>query len=367
MYKKYAPLFNLLIFLFLSLFTFMFFAAFKVILAPLLISLLIAYFFDPIINKLEEKKKIRRSILSFLTIILLVIITFLLFSLLTPVIVEQFNSFTAKFPELINSLSSSSSKLTNWMDTHLKLPSEMKINIAKEIEKETLKFFSSLSKIIPSVFSNIYSVILSIIYLILIPIFSFYMLKESPNMKAFAERLIPPRMREGVKIKVQELNDVVGAFLRGQFIISIILAISYSIGLSIIKLPFAILIGIISGLGDIVPYLGTLFGVLLSIIVSLFYFHTFKSVLLVIIVFGVIKIVEDWLIYPKLIGDRMGIHPFVIILIIIFAGEYFGITGMILAIPFSGALKIFLEDIYEWYLKSFIYNKELEMPVEEKK
>ncbi len=365
MYEKYKPLFNLLIFLILSLFSFIFFSAFKVILAPLLVSLLIAYFFDPSIKKIEKKFEIKRSVLSFILILSLVIVVTLLFVLLTPIVIEQFNNFSAKLPDLINSLSNSGSKISDWIDTHFKLPEDMKINFSKEMEKEILKILSKLSRIIPSIFSNIYSIIISIIYLILIPIFSFYMLKELPNIKAFIEKLIPPRMRAGVKEKAEELNDVVGAFLRGQLMISLILAVAYSIGLSIIKLPFAILIGIIAGLGDIVPYLGTLFGIILSIVVALFYYHSIKSIILVIIVFAVIKIVEDWLIYPKLIGERMGIHPFIIILIIIFAGEYFGITGMILAIPFAGALKIFLEDIYSWYLKSFIYNKEVEIQIEE--
>ncbi len=172
-------------------------------------------------------------------------------------------------------------------------------------------------------------------------------------------------MRKEVRIKVKKVNDVVSTFVRGQLIISLGLAIAYSIGLSLIKLPFAILVGIISGLGDIVPYLGTLFGVLLSVIIAGFYFHSLKAIFLVLLVFAIIKIVEDWLIYPKLIGDRVGIHPLIIILIIIFAGEYFGITGMILAIPFAGVLKIFLYDVYKWYKRSFLFNKEVEIPMED--
>ncbi len=365
MYKKYAPLFNLLIFLIIYFFIFAFFAAFKVILAPLLLSVLLAYFLDPIVKNVEEKIKWGRPFISFSIIVIFIILVIGLFSLVIPIIVNQFNNFMKNLPELIDNATKSTSNFTKWLDNHFKLPSAVKINFAKELEKEILKFLSGLSSFIPSIFSNIYSIILSILYLILIPIFSFYLLKELPYIKDFLEKLVPPRIRPAVKEKVNEVNEVVSTFVRGQFIISAGLAVAYSIGLSIIGLPFAILIGIIAGLGDIVPYLGTLFGVLLSVIVALFYFHTLKSVLLVILVFAVIKIVEDWFVYPKLIGDRVGVHPVIIILIIIFAGEYFGITGMILSIPFAGVLKIFLRDIYEWYRESFLYNKEVEILVED--
>ena len=352
-YKKYGVFVNLFIVLFISFLIFVFFAAFKVFLAPLLFSILLAYLLDPIVNDIEEIG-ISRSLTSFIIVLLFLIITIGLFVWIIPIIVNQFNDFTKKLPDLLESASKSSSKISEWFDKHFKVPSAVKINLTKEIEKELMKFLSGLSSFIPSVFSNLYSIILSILYLILIPIFTFYLLKELRRIKNFLDSLLPKEEKDKIKEKLGEVSDVVSTFVRGQFIISLGLAVAYSIGLSLIKLPFAIIVGIIAGLGDIVPYLGTLFGVILSLIIAVFYFHSFKSVLLVLLVFAIIKIVEDWLIYPKLIGDRVGIHPLIIILIIIFAGEYFGITGMILAIPFAGVLKIFLYDIYRWYLDNYV-------------
>ncbi len=377
-YKRYDAIINLFIFLFVSFLIFVFFAAFKVILAPLLFSILLAYLLDPVLKEIEKLKKkvdffnkkipsllLNRGVLSLILVLLFLLLIIGLLGWIIPIIVNQFNDFTKNLPDLLETASKSGSKLSEWFDKHFKIPSAVKINLTKEIEKELMKFLSGLSSIIPSLFSNLYSIVLSILYLILIPIFTFYILKELPYIKKFLDDLVPSRMRKEVRIKVKKVNDVVSTFVRGQLIISLGLAIAYSIGLSLIKLPFAILVGIISGLGDIVPYLGTLFGVLLSVIIAGFYFHSFKAILLVLLVFAIIKIVEDWLIYPKLIGDRVGIHPLIIILIIIFAGEYFGITGMILAIPFAGVLKIFLYDVYKWYKRSFLYNKEVEISLEE--
>ncbi len=356
-YRDYAPIFNFLIFIVIFGLIFFFFKTFEVIAFPLLLSLFFTYLMDPPVTYFEKKYGLSRTLLSLLAVLFIVVVIAIGLLILIPELVYQTTIFAKKIPQvtswIVNKLQSFSDFLYRTFP-FINTP----INVEEAIKKEFPTLFNGFSSIIPDFFTNIYNLILSILYMILVPIFTFYLLKELPNIKKTLLDFVPPRMRETVREKSSETNRVISAFLRGQLTVSLILMVLFSIGLSIIGLPFAVLIGVFSGLGDMIPYFGTLVGVFISLIIALLGLQSLKSAFLVLAVYGVIKAVENWFIYPKLVGSYVGLHPLIIILAVIFAGEYFGIIGMFLTIPFLGVLKVFLKDIAKWYFESKLYKGE---------
>jgi predicted PurR-regulated permease PerM len=132
----------------------------------------------------------------------------------------------------------------------------------------------------------------------------------------------------------------------------------FSIGLSLIGIDMAILVGIIAGLGSIVPYLGFFFGLSVSMILSLLEFHDSTHILLVLALFGGVQTLETTVLSPKIMGKKVGLHPVIIILSIMIGGNIFGFFGVLLAVPFTAVMKVFLTASLESYKKSELYLEE---------
>jgi predicted PurR-regulated permease PerM len=153
------------------------------------------------------------------------------------------------------------------------------------------------------------------------------------------------------------MDVLLSSFIRGQAIVVLILAILYSVGLSLIGLPFAILIGTAAGLGDIIPYFGTIVGFVVSLIVGLAHFQSAQKLLLIVITFAVIKGSENWYIYPKIVGREVGLHFVWVLMSIIIFGNLFGFWGLLVAIPSSAGFKMFAHDLIKYYKHSDFFRK----------
>lgn len=153
------------------------------------------------------------------------------------------------------------------------------------------------------------------------------------------------------------MNRILSSFIRGQAIVVMILAILYSIGLSLIGLPFPVLIGIFSGLGDIIPYMGTIVGFIISLVIGIAYFQSIEKLLLVVLVFAIVKGSENWFFYPKIVGREVGLHFVWVLVSIILFGRIFGFWGLLIAIPASAGFKVFLTDLVEYYKQSAFFKK----------
>ena len=138
-----------------------------------------------------------------------------------------------------------------------------------------------------------------------------------------------------------DINKVLSRFLRGQLLDALILAILSSVGLSVIGLDFAVVIGCFAGLSNIIPYFGSLIGITLAVIVGLLSGGLSKAVLAVIVLL-IIQQIDGNIIYPHVVGSSTGLHPVFVLLAVIFAGHFWGITGMIVAVPTAACIRLFL-------------------------
>ena len=299
------------------------------------ISVLIAYLIDPLVNFME-KAKIRRTV-GIISIFLMfsVVVTFM-FAFIFPIIYGEILKITSELPKYISILSSKLEKISLSMDIKLDI--------------ETLKSFlmqkaGSISKVIISASaglgSSLYDIIKYLINLMLIPILVFYFLKDFKTIKQNLFYILRNRMGEfDIDEAFAEFNQIVKTYFRGQLLVSLFLAISYTLVLVLVGVEGGISIGFISGVLSIVPYLGFLTGFVSSLLISYLQFNDFLHPMYILIGFSIVQFVESNFVTPKIVGESLGLHPTAVIFALMTGGYLFGIGGMIFSLPVAAFIKV---------------------------
>lgn len=186
--------------------------------------------------------------------------------------------------------------------------------------------------------------------LFLVPIITFYMLRDWDVITARLSALLPGGSRETIVMLARETDEVLGAFLRGQIMVMIALAVIYSIGLTLVGLDFAVAIGVVSGLVSFVPYLGLVFGIGLAGMTVMLEPNPLLPLAGVVATFTVAQLLEGSVLTPKLVGDRIGLHPVMVIFAVTAGGQLFGFFGILLALPAAAVLSVLVRFAYSQYL-----------------
>jgi predicted PurR-regulated permease PerM len=191
--------------------------------------------------------------------------------------------------------------------------------------------------------------------LTLIPVVTFYLLRDWDGMVARIRELLPRAIEPTVVRLANESDAVLGSFLRGQVSVMLALGAIYTLGLSLIGIDLALLIGMIAGLVSFVPYLGVIVGFGAGLIAALVQHGDLLHVLLVAGVFGFGQIIEGFVLTPWLVGDKIGMHPVAVIFAIMAGGQLFGFLGVLLALPVAAVIMVVLRWLHERYTESSLY------------
>lgn len=200
-----------------------------------------------------------------------------------------------------------------------------------------------------------FAVIAWLANIVLIPVLTFYFLRDWDMLVERVAALVPRDHIATVSRLARESDEVLGAFLRGQFMVMLVLGALYAIGLWAVGLELGLLIGLIAGLVSFVPYLGPTTGVVLGVIAALVQFGDWEHVALVLGVFGLGQVIESYWLTPKLVGDRIGLHPVAVIFAIMAGGQLFGFLGVLLALPVAAVANVVLRYAHERYRHSRLY------------
>jgi predicted PurR-regulated permease PerM len=190
----------------------------------------------------------------------------------------------------------------------------------------------------------------------LVPVVAFYLMRDWDEIAARVLGLMPKAWQAGTRQMASEADEVVGAFLRGQFIVMCALGALYSLGLWVVGLQLALLLGFVAGLASIVPYLGFIVGVSASLVAAWLQFHEPLPLVYVAIVFGVGQLIESMLLTPVLVGNRIGLHPVVVIFALMAGGQLAGFVGVVVALPVAAVIKVFVSHALVHYRNSAIYS-----------
>lgn len=339
-------------------------SGFLAILSPFIIALVVAYLFHPIVNWIELKimygnkifnskneenhkhKQIKRTVSVLLTYLLVVgIIVIMLYSTYAMIggkISEQVN-----FDSVVESISSYSQKY-NEIYEQLRVQLENS-GLSQNLKEQFIKTAESVNEILGTaatkVFDQVRRLGSNVINILLGLIIAFYLLKDMEYFKELyrktTDKLISDRKNQKMRSFLTDVNTIVSNFLRGQLLDALIVGILSSIGLSIIRLDFAFLIGMTAGISNIIPYFGPIIGSVPAVIVGLLGGSPVKA-LLAVIVLVIVQQIDGAVIAPKVVGNSVGLHPVFVMLSIIIGGAYFGLIGMLLAVPTAAIIKMFL-------------------------
>lgn len=323
------------------------------VLTPFLFAALLAYLGDPLIDRLEGRK-LSRSWAVALVFGVLVLGLLLLSLLLIPLSAHQFRGLMHKLPTYIDWFQTS---VVPWLSDALGFdPTLFELSQLRDKLLAYAKEIGDLAGgLLESLRASSTVVFAWIANLVLVPVVTFYLLRDWDVLVARVRELLPRRIEPTVSELARESDEVIGAFLRGQFIVMAALGVLYSVGLAIIGLEFSLLIGMLAGLVSFVPYLGLIVGILAASIAALLQFHSFLSLIPVLIVFGIGQFISDFFLTPALIGDRIGLHPVAVMFAVLAGGHLFGFLGILLALPVAAVIAVLLRHAHDEYLKSGLY------------
>ncbi len=324
--------------------------------APFFFSLVIAYLFNPVVNFMERKTRMSRGIAAALVLVILVFMVVFLLINLFPYIMDQLKIAADKFPQTLMQFAEKMDALNSYLTRNFSKYIGT-IDLNSKIGGMLTALLTDMSGLLENIFSSLFGLLLALLYLVFIPLISFYFLKDAKTIHDSFFSLIPLHFKKAVIHRVEQMDTILSSFIRGQAIVVVILAILYSIGLSIISLPFAILIGVMAGIGDIIPYFGTVMGFLISLIVGLGHYDSVEKLLLVCLVFFIIKGAENWFFYPKIVGKKVGLHFVWVLVAIVTFGRLFGFWGLLVAIPASAGIKIHIQDVVKYYKNSQFFKR----------
>ncbi len=320
---------------------------------PFFIAFIISYLLQPAVGFIASKFKISNKFASSIIYLIFLSIFFLSLTILVPIIYGQLSTFINNIP-----------KYKNYLQAEILPPIMAKIyliepDIADKIKNSLSNFINSIFTILGSIANNFwrYTIITINIFVLflLIPIILFYFLHDWAKIIANMQSLLPIKTRPKILEILSAINNLLSAYIRGQLNICLLLSTYYSIAFTVIGIDLALLLGILTGFLVIIPFLGTFISFLLTLIIGYLTFGVTTKLLYIMIIYLVGNICESYILTPKIIGDKIGLHPLWIIFSIFACGSLFGIIGIFFAIPIAGITKILLLNLIKFYKFSKFY------------
>jgi predicted PurR-regulated permease PerM len=311
------------------------------ILTPFLIAAIIAYICDPLVDRLEARRW-SRTLGTVLVLVALLLVFVILVAVLIPLIQAQTRLLMQQVPLLIDWGRAS---LLPWLQTTLGVDLMQDQSQLLDWAKAHLSELSQLTAYLPNLKDGGLLLLGLISNLLLVPLVTFYLLRDWDIAVARTAEWIPGSMRGRVESIAREIDVVLSEFIRGQLSVIAITVLFYSIGLWLAGLDYALAVGLIAGVLVFVPYLGVVVGVVLGTLAALAQGAGIYAVLPIWGVFAVGQLLEGMVITPWLVGDRVGLHPVAVIFALMAFGQLFGFFGILLAIPASAALLVALRHL----------------------
>lgn len=335
-----------------ALFTLFLIYLFAPVLTPFLEGATLAYLFNPVVDKLESWRIPRTLSVVSVFFILLLFLIWMLF-VLVPLISHQISNIVVSIPTVI---SWAEGTFFPWLEEHFHIVINIDVHHFKTIIAKQLRESDGL-------FMNVWStltysghtLLLWGTNLLLVPVVMFYLLRDWHKVLQGIRNLIPRPAETTMITLANECQSRLGGFLRGQLMVMLCLGILYSIGLRIVGLNVAIVIGLGAGFISIIPYLGFIVGIVAASIAALLQFHSTMPLLWVLIVFLVAQSIEAVALTPFFVGDRIGMHPVAVLFAILAGGQLFGFMGILLALPVAAVLMVFMRYFRKQYMSSTVY------------
>lgn len=330
------------------------------VLSPFVAAALFAYLFNPLVEALERRGVGRAWGVSLVFIVLTLALVGIVLVLI-PFIERQIANFLEQLPRWTAWAQNVASP---WVEAHLGISlgsfdSQGIVGMLQAHWKEAGGFAAA---VVAGVSKSGFAVLGWVLNAVIVPVAAFYLLRDWNIVVDRVHALIPRSIEPVVVRLARESDETLGGFLRGQLSVMIVLGVIYGLGLWMVGISVGPLIGMIAGLISFVPYLGAIVGVGMGIIAALVQYQDWFHVLLVLAVFAIGQTLEGYVLVPKLVGDRIGMHPVAVMFAILAGGQLFGFVGVLLALPIAAIVMVLLRYAYERYTQSEMYQDVGEEP-----
>lgn len=327
------------------------------VLTPFLTAAILAYMCDPLVDKLSgfgyKKYQIGRTVATVLVMLGIIGLIFLLLLIIIPLLQKESRIIIERLPSLIANLRVTAEP---WLQEKFGISLAIDSSQIQDVITKNWKTAGNiLADVLQTAGTNSMALIGVIANILLLPVVLFYLLRDWDEMIAGIGNLIPRHIVGKTTEIAQELDQMLAEFLRGQLTVMLIMSVFYALGLWLTGLDMALPIGIIAGLLGFIPYIGPAIGLGLAILVGALHFDSFGQLIPVLLVFGFGQLIESNFITPKLVGDRIGLHPVVVIFALLAGGQLFGFAGVLLALPVSAMIAVGLRRTRDSYLDSDAY------------
>ncbi len=337
----------------------LFLRLFSSILTPFVVAAGLAYFLDPAVSRLA-RLGLRRPVGALLIMAAAGIVIALLVLLLYPVIADQAVALLANLPAYIATAEKDFAHLITEAERRIGpgMVSAKLRDIAANQAGDIVAFAGTAAS---NIIGSGFAVVNVLTLLVITPIVTFYFLRDWPRIVAHVDTWLPRRYEGVIREQALEVNRILAAWLRGQAICCLVLAVIYAVGLTAVGLDFGLTVGLAAGFLSFIPYVGTLLGGITSILMSLTQNPGWSGVIDVLIVFAIGQGLNDYVIQPRFLGDRVGLPAVWVIFSLFAGGAAFGFLGIMLAVPVTATLGVLARFWVRRYLRSPLY---LDMPAE---
>ena len=329
------------------------------VLTPFVVAAILAYALTPVVDWLDDmgRGRIPRVLAVVLVEVLFLLALLALMLLVVPILVKQLPLLREQVPPMLDRMNGGLQPFLSQFGVHVSLDvAGLKAFAAEHL---SANFEDSLGRLLASAKLG-GSVALSVVgNAVLIPVVLFYLLMEWRRFMGLLLVLVPPRLRGAVDSFTNEADGVLGQYLRGQLLVMGVLAVYYSAGLALFGLDLALPIGVFTGLAVAIPYLGFGLGLVLALLAGFLEFSAqtghISALVMVAVVYGLGQLLESFVLTPRLVGERIGLHPLAVIFALMAFGHLLGFVGVLIALPLSAVLLVAIRRLRSTYLDSTLY------------
>jgi predicted PurR-regulated permease PerM len=322
------------------------------VLTPFLVGAVLAYLGTPLVDR-AAAHGLPRALGTLAVVLAFGLALFALFVVLVPLVQGEVSVAAQRLPDL---LAQFQGRVAPWLAERFGVEVTLDFDTVREFIAENAQSAQELSfKVLSGVRAGSRIVLGVLVNVALIPVVMFYLLRDWPLLLARVGELMPRRWQPKTRELAGQVDDVLAEFLRGQLMVMAVLALYYAIALSLVGLDRAIAIGVVTGVLVFIPYVGFGLGLILGVLAALLQWHGWPAFVAVLAVYLAGQLLENYVLVPYLVGDRIGLHPLAVIFALLAFGQLFGFAGVLLALPISAALLVGLRHLRAAYVDSPVY------------
>jgi predicted PurR-regulated permease PerM len=324
------------------------------VLTPFLVGAILAYLGSPLVDR-AHRRGVPRSLATLAVVLAMGVVLFGLFLVLVPLVQAEVSTLVARSPDILAQLMG---QVAPWLEERFGVTLALDFDTVRAFIAENAQSAQDLSlKLLSGVRAGSRIVLGLLVNLALVPVVMFYLLRDWPIVIARITELVPRRWEPRMREIVRDIDLVLAEFLRGQLLVMIVLAVYYAVGLTLVGLQRGAAIGVVTGLLVFIPYVGYGLGLVLGVLAALLQWNGWPGFIAVLAVYGIGQLLENYVLVPYLVGDRIGLHPLAVIFALLAFGQLFGFAGVLLALPVSAALLVGLRQVRAAYVASPVYQE----------